>query len=988
MQIPAGRPPLPRFAGFLAACLGLITAAGADQPGADSAITGVVVDEAGKPVAGATVRALNRGVSGPVETDADGRFRITQDRIEIARPNRYAVLLARGGEGRLGLAQDFREQAGPVKVVLKPARTVDVRVVDRDGRPVEGADVAFMASLFHLLGEGRTDAEGRWRLDVPADTKVWGVYALKPKLGFDYAPGERDWARSPLEPIAPMPDRVTLTLDGARPPVRIKAVDGDGKPLAGVTMLVTVIAKPGREAQANLASESGLWPTTGDDGCVTLDWLPEHANRALSVYIRSTAYYLPGIGPEIPDDPRAGELVIPLLPFERLGGRITTADGRPAQGARVRVGGAGAGGRSFFGEARSDAEGRYALDVYSEQVYTVAASKGDLAAPYKTGVVVRAGKPAEGVDLPLGRATIVRGRVTVGEDRRPAGSITVQAVIDGGGLPPELRRASNQSRASVELFEWRQTDEEGRYEFALGPGAYRLQGPPRVEAITLTIPPDDPPAEVVQDFAMPRPEDGPLKVAVVDADGRPVAGAVVEGEYASRTFSRWIFPKTKTDAGGTTAVTRSLDPLVLRARTPDGRAGIARVDAEAAEVRVVAGPTATASGRFVDPAGKPLIDRELIYSIRVPPGPPPRSGSQQVFGGRAPVDHQGRFTVPGLVVGEAYEMFVTGEDGRSGTRAEAKLAPIDAGPFALGDVIIKARTDTPTDRAVRAFASTAGRSLQDRLDNVLIEAQRAFTRPLLLFAAPKDPACIDLFRVFDETSGFAKPSIAKTPADLRREFELAPLDTGSATVRAFAKDLGVPIGDGKPPSLAVLTDDGTLGAAHPLVLGADRKLDAAALGAFLSKHTLPTRDAEAMLAAGLAMANGQGKRAFLIFSNSWSSLGRGLGRFLAANRAELDRHYVFVRLDVERDAHAEAIRRRVKGDDPGDVPWYAILDEAGNPLVNSDSVVLAGATGRANIGYPRSKEGIDHFIRMLKETAPRLTEEALASLRKSLTARP
>ena len=40
--------------------------------------------------------------------------------------------------------------------------------MDRDGKPVERAEVGFLASR-QLLYEGRTDAEGRWGEKVPAD---------------------------------------------------------------------------------------------------------------------------------------------------------------------------------------------------------------------------------------------------------------------------------------------------------------------------------------------------------------------------------------------------------------------------------------------------------------------------------------------------------------------------------------------------------------------------------------------------------------------------------------------------------------------------------------------------------------------------------------------------------------------------------------------------------------------------------------------------
>jgi thiol-disulfide isomerase/thioredoxin len=357
-------------------------------------------------------------------------------------------------------------------------------------------------------------------------------------------------------------------------------------------------------------------------------------------------------------------------------------------------------------------------------------------------------------------------------------------------------------------------------------------------------------------------------------------------------------------------------------------------------------------------------------------------------------DDQGRFNVLGLVVGEAYDLVVHNEEESRMSTAQTKIAPTDPGSIALGDVAIDLSPPkpyvppTPAQRAGEAFAARKEKSPREKLEYVLIEASREYTRPLLLFGGPKDPACVDLFRLFDEGSNGEDPARAKTPGDLRWEFELSSLDAASAEVATFAKDLGVPLGDGKTPMLAVLSDEGKLAATYPLRPGTDGKLDAGPLAAFLLDHKLPTRDAETMLAEGLAKAKAEDKRVFLIMSASWCGPCRLLARFLVASKAELDRHYVFVKLDVSRDAQAESIKKRFKGSESGGVPWYVILDDAGQPLITSNAKELEEQYGNTNVGFPSSKEGIDHFLKMLKQTAPRLSEDAQTSLRHRLSAKP
>ena len=369
------------------------------------------------------------------------------------------------------------------------------------------------------------------------------------------------------------------------------------------------------------------------------------------------------------------------------------------------------------------------------------------------------------------------------------------------------------------------------------------------------------------------------------------------------------------------------------------------------------------------------------------------------FGGTTTTDGAGAFRLVGLVVGETYEITTSDDEDYRTFTAKTKVTPTDPSPIALGDVPIDLSPPkpyvppTPAQLAGESFAARKEKTPREKLDYVLTEAKREYTRPLLLFGGPKDPACVDLFRSFDERSGNeetakGKPQL-KSPGDLRWEFELATLDASQADVKALAKDLGVPLGDAEPPRLAVLSDEGKLTATYPLRLGDGKKLDARTLGAFLLEHKLPTRDAETMLEEGLAKAKAEHKRVFLIMSASWCGPCRMLARFLTANKAELGRHYVFVKLDVSRDTHASVLQERYEGKDASNgVPWYVILDAAGKPLITSNAKELAEEYGTTNVGFPSSKEGIDHFLKMLRQTAPGLPDGALAVLRQELDKKP
>ena len=103
-----------------------------EQPG--RRIEGIVVDEAGKPVAGASVGPIGlEKVPERVTTAADGTFALTIRGF----PRRSENLVAEA-DRRLGVARyDFGTRSRPsppCRIVLKPARSMVVRVKGRGGR--------------------------------------------------------------------------------------------------------------------------------------------------------------------------------------------------------------------------------------------------------------------------------------------------------------------------------------------------------------------------------------------------------------------------------------------------------------------------------------------------------------------------------------------------------------------------------------------------------------------------------------------------------------------------------------------------------------------------------------------------------------------------------------------------------------------------------------------------------------------------------------
>src|SRR5437588_3884840 len=108
-------------------------------------VTGVVVDEAGRPVARAEVRALWRPPGVPLATTTtadDGRFRLQLDQPSVGNA---MLLVTTADRGRLALRFCFEfgdAAAADVRAVVRPGRELAASVVDAAGAPVADAAVA------------------------------------------------------------------------------------------------------------------------------------------------------------------------------------------------------------------------------------------------------------------------------------------------------------------------------------------------------------------------------------------------------------------------------------------------------------------------------------------------------------------------------------------------------------------------------------------------------------------------------------------------------------------------------------------------------------------------------------------------------------------------------------------------------------------------------------------------------------------------------
>jgi hypothetical protein len=317
---------------------------------------------------------------------------------------------------------------------------------------------------------------------------------------------ENEILKSRLESLRPRIDREELDVRERLPGLEVAAANAWKR----ASLIVVATYRGGRLQQdgshlvrrysnAEIKVKQVLKGEAPEGGSITMSfWLNERSELAPNIE-QDYLVFIERTG--------EGNQAIKILPgirapMERLSGRVIHVDGRPAAGILVSANGQGSGDRAYAGSARTDADGRYQMRVYSDQSYVIAVTDDRWAAPYRAGVVVRAGRAVDRIDFVLGRATRFHGRVSGARDGRPVPQAEVSVTFGSERFPEELRvgdRREDRFCTPASMILSDRTDEDGRFEFHLRPGEYRLEWPRRLP-LRFTIRADAPPAEVVQDL--------------------------------------------------------------------------------------------------------------------------------------------------------------------------------------------------------------------------------------------------------------------------------------------------------------------------------------------------------------------------------------------------------------------------------------------------------------------------------------------------------
>lgn len=264
---------------------------------------------------------------------------------------------------------------------------------------------------------------------------------------------------------------------------------------------------------------------------------------------------------------------------------------------------------------------------------------------------------------------------------------------------------------------------------------------------------------------------------------------------------------------------------------------------------------------------------------------------------------------------------------------------------------------------------------EQQIAAVLATAKRDNKRVLLQFGANWCGWCHKLHHLFKTDE-----KIART---LQYEYELVLIDVDTVDGRkhneAVDAKYGNPTQHGLPVLVVLDAEGKQLVTQETGALEEGDHHNPAAVLAFLEKHKPQPQVARDVLQAALARAASESKNVFVHFSAPWCGWCRKLDAYLQRTdvAAAFGAAFVPVKIDVDRMTGGKELDRQYRGSDEGGIPFFVILDGTGKKLADSNGP-------KGNVGFPAESFEIEHYMKVVRETAPKLTAAQLAVLEKGL----
>ena len=384
------------------------------------ALSGSVVDEAGKPLPDAEIRirVFDRHIGKPSDaachrTSIQGMFRISG----LTPGSVYDLQADHPGFVRFTLRGQMPAAGGtvpPLRLVLGRGRTAVGQVVDEAGQALEGAriEMTFTRSPSgdpidgELAASFRASTGPDGRFSIPTLPAGWFSLQIRRDglvpfdgLGVEIPAGGKpaDLGRFQLTRGA--------TLSGS-------VVDSAGKPIAGAEIRARSHANSNweRDYRFLAAQPAGV---TAEDGGFEIRALPGDYGVDLNIrregFQGRFALYVPEISPE-PVRVVLERMAPATATSTSIAGRVLDASGVPVAGASLWS----KRGESWFpspGHSSSDDEGRFTFDSLTPGWWTVHVEAGRYLQTRQGPLHVSEGEHLEGVEIVLQEAGVVTGRV-------------------------------------------------------------------------------------------------------------------------------------------------------------------------------------------------------------------------------------------------------------------------------------------------------------------------------------------------------------------------------------------------------------------------------------------------------------------------------------------------------------------------------------------------------------------------------------------------
>lgn len=591
-----------------------------------TAVSGFVIDEAGRPVAGAALWLDGRVPAG--RSDARGGF-------QIAHAHAHWRSVTARTDGRAG--SEPRGGARPV-VRVRPASTLRGAVRDAvTGRPVPGATVV------------ATHASSG--ADISADTDAQGHYvfaALVPGRYRAYA-GRTGYASGPADYMSAEPLDLRATPSARRdfvitplPRAAGRVQDEQQRPVEGALVAVGMKSPHFYVREADgLELVTGETARTGSDGSFSLTLPPPDESlqplaKDRPLVVLKEGYAAAQVDARSLTGAAASRVTVTLTKGIELAGRVAAPDGASVEGVSVSAAEDGMLGGTTIpthlvlasvgdrGWTTTDAAGRFSIRVHTA-AHHLSFKKEGFAPAIVRGHDPRAGHPLEVV---LEAAAVLRGKVARADGRG----------ISGVGLSVRQQMSMVAETAT--------SAEDGTFEVGnLAPGTYELTASHAdlglhetrsVEApasdVQIVLPPSGAVRGSVVDARTRRPVTR-FTVEVAPLEGSPRASRNVPVEDAGGLFSVDDVPlgRVKVSVSAEGYATRRVEDVVVSAQ-----GGTADVD-------LALEADAPIAGRVSSERGVPVAEAWIAVE---------RDAAEEAESDTVRTDDDGEFELRGLGPGE------------------------------------------------------------------------------------------------------------------------------------------------------------------------------------------------------------------------------------------------------------------------------------------------------------------------------------------------